>query len=207
MTVKNCKAKNPQVTKPTLGWLHMTDLSDAQTRANVGRGSKLQRSLSGIAMEVHRDSRESKIETTRLKGEGHGSRIIEYLIDIKNKNLPETARDWSETTLFSYYTLFKLCSALLLPYWFPLRNVLSGYSASQVIYCCHWPWLRGEEKTVQKGGYREKERNFSLISRGEGELRFTGFLVGFGEGEHNSLEAEQYFLRGGSSKYGHMKFG
>ena len=143
MTVKNCKAKNPQVTKPTLGWLHMTDLSDAQTRANVGRGSKLQRSLSGIAMEVHRDSRESKIETTRLKGEGHGSRIIEYLIDIKNKNLPETARDWSETTLFSYYTLFKLCSALLLPYWFPLRNVLSGYSASQVIYCCHWPWLRG----------------------------------------------------------------
>eukprot|EP00261_Vitis_vinifera_P031901 XP_019073144.1 PREDICTED: auxilin-related protein 2-like [Vitis vinifera] len=189
MTVKNCKAKNPQVTKPTLGWLHMTDLSDAQTRANVGRGSKLQRSLSGIAMEVHRDSRESKIETTRLKGEGHGSRIIEYLIDIKNKNLPETARDWSETTLFSYYTLFKLCSALLLPYWFPLRN---------------------EEKTVQKGGYREKERNFSLISRGEGELRFTGFLVGFGEGEHNSLEAEQYFLRGGSSKtrnngYGHAE--
>lgn len=48
---KNCKAKSPQVTKPTFGWFHMAGLSDAQTRANVIRGSKLERPLSRVAEE------------------------------------------------------------------------------------------------------------------------------------------------------------
>ncbi|XP_031391419.1 DNA-directed RNA polymerase I subunit 1 [Punica granatum] len=38
---KNCKAKNPTVTKPTFGWFHMQGMSGAETRANIIKGREL----------------------------------------------------------------------------------------------------------------------------------------------------------------------
>ncbi|XP_038906281.1 DNA-directed RNA polymerase I subunit 1 [Benincasa hispida] len=37
---KNCGAKNPKITKPTFGWLHMSRLAGAHKRANAIRGCK-----------------------------------------------------------------------------------------------------------------------------------------------------------------------
>ncbi|XP_022971295.1 DNA-directed RNA polymerase I subunit 1 [Cucurbita maxima] len=37
---KNCGAKNPKITRPTFGWLHMTGLPGAHKRANAIRGCK-----------------------------------------------------------------------------------------------------------------------------------------------------------------------
>ena len=56
-----------------------------ETKANVIRGNKLQRPLNGVAKEVLVDSKEPKIEATRfIRGE-YKSKLIEYLIDVKNK--------------------------------------------------------------------------------------------------------------------------
>ena len=56
-----------------------------ETKANVIRGNKLQRPLNGVAKEVLVDSKEPKIEATRfIRGE-YRSKLIEYLIDVKNK--------------------------------------------------------------------------------------------------------------------------
>ncbi|XP_056171492.1 DNA-directed RNA polymerase I subunit 1 isoform X2 [Syzygium oleosum] len=38
---KNCKAKNPAISKPTFGWFHMSGMTGAQTRGNIIRGNKL----------------------------------------------------------------------------------------------------------------------------------------------------------------------
>ncbi|KAF7850854.1 hypothetical protein BT93_L4940 [Corymbia citriodora subsp. variegata] len=38
---KNCKAKNPAISKPTFGWFHMSGMTGAQTRGNIIRGTKM----------------------------------------------------------------------------------------------------------------------------------------------------------------------
>lgn len=38
---KNCKAKNPKISKPTFGWFHMSGMTGAQTRGNIIRGNKM----------------------------------------------------------------------------------------------------------------------------------------------------------------------
>jgi DNA-directed RNA polymerase I subunit RPA1 len=40
---KNCESKNPKITKPTFGWLHMKGLSGAYSRSNIIRSSNLER--------------------------------------------------------------------------------------------------------------------------------------------------------------------
>ncbi|KAE9466028.1 hypothetical protein C3L33_02062, partial [Rhododendron williamsianum] len=49
---KNCKAKNPKITKPTFGWFHMMALSDENERANIIGGHKFGGTLSGVTEEI-----------------------------------------------------------------------------------------------------------------------------------------------------------
>ncbi|KAH9678838.1 DNA-directed RNA polymerase I subunit 1 [Citrus sinensis] len=43
----NCKAKNPRISKPTFGWIHMNGMPHADIRANLIRGCNLGETFSG----------------------------------------------------------------------------------------------------------------------------------------------------------------
>ncbi|KAK1576819.1 hypothetical protein Q3G72_016726 [Acer saccharum] len=56
---RNCKAKNPAISKPTFGWIHMSGMPRAHIRANIISGHKLRESFAYGAGETIPDIEDS----------------------------------------------------------------------------------------------------------------------------------------------------
>ncbi|KAL5783905.1 hypothetical protein ACOSQ2_006297 [Xanthoceras sorbifolium] len=68
---KNCKAKNPAISKPTFGWIHMSGMPRAHIRANIIRGYKLGESFAdGAGETVHDIEDSSDVDTAETHAPG-----------------------------------------------------------------------------------------------------------------------------------------
>ncbi|XP_031251717.1 DNA-directed RNA polymerase I subunit 1 [Pistacia vera] len=69
---RNCKAKNPSISKPTFGWIHMSGMSRALIRENIIRGCTIGESFAGETEPDGEDS--SDVDTAETPAFGDASR-------------------------------------------------------------------------------------------------------------------------------------